>query len=187
VYEDCKCRWLAIQVRPNAERTVLIALDNKGYETFLPTYQSIRKWTDRKKILSHALFPGYLFCRWNQSVRLPIIGTQGVIRILGNGTIPIPVPDSEIASLQTVVTTQDVRCRPWPNVEVGAPVVIQSGPLRGVTGVLRAIQDESFLIVCVSLLQRSVAVKIQAHWVAPEALSSRLRGKPEEASQFGRK
>jgi hypothetical protein len=34
-YDGC---WFALQVRSNAERTVLASLEGQGYEGFLPTY-----------------------------------------------------------------------------------------------------------------------------------------------------
>jgi len=35
----------------------------KGFETFLPTYDSFHKWKDRTKKISEALFPDICLCR----------------------------------------------------------------------------------------------------------------------------
>ena len=88
--------WYALQVRPRTERFTAQLLNQKGYEPFLPTYLRKRRWSDRVKVLSQPLFPGYLFCRLDPLVRLPVLKTPGVISVVGVGKEPIPAPDHEI-------------------------------------------------------------------------------------------
>jgi transcription antitermination factor NusG len=88
--------WYAIRVRSKFERAVSIALSGKGYHEYLPLYRSRRTWSDREKDLDLPLFPGYVFCRFDVQVRLPILTTPGVISIIGMGKIPVAVPDTEI-------------------------------------------------------------------------------------------
>jgi transcriptional antiterminator NusG len=158
-------RWFAIQVRPNAEHATLAALQSKEYEAYLPTYRCKRQWSDRVRTLNLPLFAGYLFCRFNSAIQTSIISTPGVLRILGLGSTPLPVDDSEIISLRAIVAADNVHFYPWPKLEVGSNVCIRAGPLRGVVGTLRLIKDQQTLIVSVPLLQRSVAVEIQADWI----------------------
>ena len=79
--------WFALQVRSRYEKTVASYLDGKGYEWFLPTYQARKRWSDRVKEVELALFPGYLFCRFDPQDRLPILKTPGMISIVGNVVI----------------------------------------------------------------------------------------------------
>src|SRR5882757_2803627 len=96
--------WFAIQSAPKAEKKVAECLTHKGYRCFLPLYRSQRKWSDRTKVLELPLFPGYVFCRMRKDVSAPIRATPGVIRIVGFGDKPYPIPDSEIESLQQIVS-----------------------------------------------------------------------------------
>jgi transcription termination/antitermination protein NusG len=166
--QDCDGRWFAIQVRPNAEHTALAGLRSKGYEAYLPTFHCTRQWSDRTKKLRLPLFAGYLFCRFCSALTAPIVTTLGVVRILGIGKTPIPVEDSEIVSLQAIEAAVGVRSYPWPRLELGSQVCICAGPLRGLVGVLQSVKGESTLIVSVSLLQRAVAVEVQANWITAE-------------------
>src|SRR5713226_4572887 len=95
-------RWFALQVRPRYEKAAARALHNKGYEEFLPLYRSRRRWTDRVKEINLPLIPGYVFCRFDSSVVVPIVTTPGVIRIAGYGKTPAPVDESEITAIQAV-------------------------------------------------------------------------------------
>ncbi len=82
-FENC---WFVLQVRPNYEQIVATTLRNRGYEEFLP--RVIRSAVlHRPRIL----YPGYVFCRYDSSAKVPIVATPGVIRIVGNGVTPIPV------------------------------------------------------------------------------------------------
>ena len=57
--------WYALQVRSRKENYIASQIAGQGYECLLPTYRSIRKWSDRLKELEQPLFPGYLFCRFD--------------------------------------------------------------------------------------------------------------------------
>src|ERR1700728_3284470 len=90
--------WDAIRVRTICESSVADNLQGKGYNVFLPLYSDQRRWSDRVKKVTAALFPGYLFCRFNLQDRLlPILTTPGVVAIIGAGKTPLPVDDHEIS------------------------------------------------------------------------------------------
>ena len=156
--------WFALQVRSNCEKVSAAALCNRGYEEFLPFYQSRRRWSDRVKTLSLPLFPGYVFCRFAPSQRMSVLGTAGVYGIVSVGKIPAPIEEAEIAALQTVI-----HCRagvePWPFLNVGAKVRIAEGPLRGLDGILIQTKQQHRLVLSATLLQRSVAVEVDRSWI----------------------
>jgi transcription antitermination factor NusG len=158
--------WYAIRVRSKFERAVSTALSGKGYEEYLPLYRSRRTWSDRLKDLDLPLFPGYLFCRFDVQVRLPILTTPGVISIVGTGRIPVAIADGEIDAIQSVIRS-GLHLQPWPQLVVGSRVVIEQGPLQGLEGVAVDIKKKYRLFVSVPLLQRSVSVEIDREWVRP--------------------
>ena len=167
--------WYAIHVRSKFEQAVSAALSGKGYDEYLPLYRSRRKWSDRSKDLDLPLFPGYLFCRFDVQVRLPILTTPGVISIVGTGRIPIAISDREIDAIQTVVGS-GLHLHPWPQLAVGSRVAIEQGPLKGLEGVTLDIKKKHHLFISVPLLQRSVSVEIDREWVRPLSTPITPRG-----------
>jgi transcription antitermination factor NusG len=164
--------WFAIQVRTCTERTATTILQYQGYECFLPVSRSKRHWSDRIKQLDVPLFPGYLFCRFDPNNRLPVLKTPGVIQIVGIGKTLIPIDDDEVAALQCV-NKNGLPAQPWPFLQVGQIARIEYGPLRGLTGMVIQIKSEFRLVLCVTLLQRSVAVEVDRGWLSdPLPLSS---------------
>jgi len=96
-------RWYAVYVRSHCEKAVQESLKGKGVPAFSPFYRIRRKRSDRTKEVVLPLFPGYVFCQFDPVVRLPILTTPGVVRIVGGSHDPEPVDDAEIFSIQTVV------------------------------------------------------------------------------------
>jgi transcription antitermination factor NusG len=145
----------------------------KGYEEFLPVYQSRRRWSDRVKSVELPLFPGYVFCRLNVEYRLPILTIPGVLHFVGLGRVPVPIDDAEVADLQTAVRC-GLEVGPWPYLDVGQRVRLEAGPLAGLEGILVEQRKQHRIVVSVSLLQRSVAVEIEADWVTPLGRDRRI-------------
>jgi transcription antitermination factor NusG len=162
--------WFAAQVWSGRERLCAAHLRARGYEVFLPCYTERRRWSDRVKSLERALFAGYVFCRSDATVLAQVITTPGVIRIVGDGQRPLPIPTDEIEAIQRIVAS-DVAAAPWPFMHEGQQVRIDVGPLRGTHGRILRTKTDHRLIVSISLLQRSVAVEMDADWVSvPPAL-----------------
>ncbi len=165
-------RWFALQVRTRWESSTAVLLSGKGYQTFLPTYKAKKRSRDRVKEVESALFPGYVFCHFDAQKRLPVLVTPGVISVVGQGRIPMPVDDGEIASIRTVVSS-GLRAEPWPYLEVGQKIRIEQEVLQGLEGILISFKGNHRIVVSVSLLRRSVALEIDRSCVAPVGAAPR--------------
>jgi transcription antitermination factor NusG len=152
-------QWYALQLRTRWENTTATFLNNKGYETFLPTCESLNQVRGNSKKVTAPLFPGYVFCRFDALRRLPILVTPGVIKVVGRGRIPVPVEDDVLEAIQKMVST-GLRVEPCPYLVVGQRVRIEHGALTGVEGILTRIKGAHRIVVSISLLHRSVAVEI---------------------------
>jgi transcription antitermination factor NusG len=145
--------------------SVCRTLENKGYELFLPSYKTRRRWSDRFKELELALFPGYLFCRLSPEERtLPVLTTPGVRQLVGVGRQPVPIPDHEITAVQTIVKS-GLLAKPFPFLRVGQWVRIKHGPLEDLEGYLIGSRKHCRFVVAVEMLQRSVGVEVDGAWL----------------------
>jgi len=159
-------QWYAVRVRSNYESNVSTVLEHKGVEKFLPTYRSRRMWADRIKTLDLPLFPGYVFCRIPLEERNLVLTTGGVVDIVSVGRVPAPVSETEIDAIRKVVELR-VHAQPWPFLRIGQTVRIHSGSLSGLEGILIRVKNSWRLVISVTLLERSVAVEIDAAYVSP--------------------
>jgi len=175
--------WFALQIRTRWEATTAGLLQSKGLETFLPTYATKRKWSDRVKVVDSPLFPGYVFCRFDVHNRLPVLITPGVLSVVGRGKTPIPVDEREILSIQAAVGS-GIRLEPWPYVEIGERVRIQDDVFDGMEGILTSIKGTDRVVISVTLLRRSVALEIDRSRIVPlGSLRATSEAVAEEAAE----
>jgi transcription antitermination factor NusG len=163
ILHDLSESWFALRVKLHREKTVANMVNNKGFEGFVPVYKSSRRWSDRVKALELPLFPGYVFCRLNPKHRLRLMTIPGALYFAGNGKVPVPIDDAEIAAIQTAVHS-GLPTEPYAFLEVGQRVRLEVGPLTGMEGVLVETATQQRLVVSLTLLKRSVAVTVERHW-----------------------
>jgi transcription antitermination factor NusG len=162
-------QWFALAVKPRFDKAVARRLEMKGYETFLPLYKKQHRYETRSKDSEQPLFPGYVCCRFDVETRLPILTTPGVIQVLGAGSMPIALSDREIASLQAAMRSQ-YRVKPFPYVQTGQKVRINTGVLAGIEGIVMSFKEPLRLILSITLLQRSVLLEINCDHVSAERI-----------------
>jgi len=176
-------QWSALHTRYQHESKVEALLTAKGFETFLPTYESIRQWKDRKKRISEALFPGYLFIADVSRRRLQVMTTPGVCAIVCVAGTPATIPGHEIEAIRRCVS-DPVKVAPHPYLRGGDLVEVQSGPLAGVAGILVRMKDSCRLVVSVEILGRAAAVEIDASCVKKTNWGRPLNpGQPPDAGR----
>ena len=158
--------WFAIQTLSRHEKLVRDQLARRNVEHFLPTTKRINQWTDRKKVVEIPLFAGYCFARMSWVDRLPVLQSQGVVRFVGRAERPEPIPDEEIDSLRNLIKNS-AELVGHPYLREGMPVEVIGGPLQGVKGRLVREARYARFVVSITLIQRAVAVEIDASNVAP--------------------
>ena len=158
-------QWFAIQTLSRHEKVVRNQLEMRNVEHFLPTMKRLSQWTDRKKEVEVPLFAGYCFARFSLANRLPVLQSQGVVRVVGSGGRPEPIPDEEIESLRIIINSpSDYVCCPY--LKEGMIVKVIRGPLQGVKGRLVREARPCRLVLSISLIQRAVTIEIDAASVA---------------------
>jgi transcription antitermination factor NusG len=158
--------WWALYTRHQHEKSVAEMLSAKGFEVFLPLYSAMRRWKDRKKMLSLPLFPCYVFVRGGLNRRLQVVSTPGVHMILFYGERVAIIPEDEILAIQKTVEG-DFSVEPHPFLKCGERVRVVGGSLEGVEGVLVRKKNMFRLVLSVAMLAQSVSVEIDASDVVP--------------------
>jgi transcription antitermination factor NusG len=163
--------WWALYTRHQHEKTVADTLCAKGFEVFLPMYESVRRWKDRRKVLSLPLFPCYVFVRGELSRRLQILTTPGIHMILSHGETFAAIPETEIQAIRKTVNGH-FRVEPHPFLKCGDRVRVKRGSLQGVEGILVRKKNIFRLVLSVEMLAQSVGVEIDAADVEPVRLQA---------------
>jgi transcription antitermination factor NusG len=160
--------WWAIYTRHQHEKTIAENLSGNGFEVFLPLYKAVRQWKDRKKHLALPLFPCYVFLRCQSETRAHVLSTPGVHSIVMAAGHPAAIPDVDIEAIRRAVNSS-LKVEPHPFLRRGDWVRIRSGPLANIEGILIRRKGSYRLILSAEVLQKSLAVEVDAFSVEPLA------------------
>ncbi|MGI9101561.1 MAG: transcription termination/antitermination protein NusG [Terriglobales bacterium] len=158
--------WYAVYTRARHEKRVASQLEQKRIEFFLPLYESMRRWKDRRVLLPMPLFPGYIFVHFAVHDRLQVLTIPGVVRLVSFDGRPAPMSERDVEALRQGLS-EGLRAEPHPYLKVGRRVRVRSGPLAGMEGILTRKKDRFRLVLSLDLIMRSVAVEVDAADVEP--------------------
>jgi transcription antitermination factor NusG len=153
--------WYALYTWANHEKRVKQQLEQRSVESFLPVYEAVRRWKDRKMRLQVPLFPGYIFVRIALEERLNVLRVPSVVRLVGFNGHPSPLPQEEIEGLKRGLAS-GVQVEPHPFLTVGRRVRVKVGPLEGLKGIIIRRKNRLRIVISLDLIHRAAAVEIAA-------------------------
>jgi transcription antitermination factor NusG len=161
-------RWYALHTRSRHEKLVARQLTEKQFEVFLPLRREVHRWRDRYQEVELPLFAGYAFVRYSGApdLRLRVLRTPGVVRIVGFGEEDAPVPAEQIETLQRILGA-GARVQRHRYLRVGQRVRVISGALAGVEGVLVRVKDAQRLVIAIEPIRQAVCIELAGYEVYP--------------------
>lgn len=156
-----EARWYAIYTCARHEKRVAQQLERQSIEHFLPLYEAVHRWKDRRARVQLPLFPGYLFVHIPLARRMQVLEVPSVVRMVAFQGVPAVLPDEEILSLRSSLSG-DLRVEPHPYLKIGRRMRVIRGPLAGREGILVRKKDRLRLVISIDLIMRSMAVEVDA-------------------------
>ncbi len=163
--------WYVLHTKSKFENVVYQGLLKKNKEVFLPTIRARSRRQDRRLYLQQPLFPGYLFVRISATPaeRLDVLKTAGVVRLIGNREVPVPVKPDVIDSLKIIVQTNE-QVEAVNFLKQGDAVRVVAGPFAGVIGIFVQYQSAERVVVNIEAMGRAAAINVSAADVEPLSL-----------------
>jgi transcription antitermination factor NusG len=159
-------RWFAVYTHSRHEKMAAKHFAERDIQYFLPLYRKVHRWAKRSSVtLELPLFPNYVFVCVTPRQRVAVLGVPGVLAIVGRGHIPSALPNDEIELLRTGLDR--CKCEPYPHLVVGERVRIRAGSMEGMEGILIRRKNDLRVVLTLDLIQRSVAVEVNADDVEP--------------------
>ncbi len=104
-----KSTWHVLYVKSKQENKVHEILCENGLESFLPRIKTIRKWSDRKKILYQPLFPSYVFVNLKSKNEFNrALSIKGACSYIRFGNEYAKVTNDEISKIRILNNATDV-------------------------------------------------------------------------------
>lgn len=153
--------WYVVHTKNRFENVVFEGLQKKSLETFLPKILVRSKRKDRRKMIRVPLFPGYLFVKTdlNPNEHLEIVKTTGAVKLIGNKSGPISVPNEIVDSLKIIVAAEN-KVVTGSRFQKGDRVMVVAGPFTGVMGIFSRYKGQGRVIVHIDALGQFAAVDV---------------------------
>lgn len=137
--------WYVVQVRSGTEHNIRIQCNKKIPDTimercFIPYYEEKKKQNGSWNTLQKILFPGYIFMITEDVEKLffHLKTIEGMTKLIGTGNDIIPLTEEEIIFLQRLGGDEQIVSMSEGIIE-GTQVIITSGPLMGMEGLIKKI------------------------------------------------
>ncbi|HSD12745.1 MAG TPA: transcription termination/antitermination protein NusG [Patescibacteria group bacterium] len=163
-------RWYAIHTYSGYEENVSdnlkqriesLDMQDKIFGVMIPKEKKIKIKNGKRKTVEEKIFPGYVLVEMivTDDSWYVVRNTPNVTGFIGTGTIPTPVADEEIKSLQKRMGVEEPEYK--IDVEVNSPVKIVDGPFKNFEGKVAEIDEARGKIkVLVSMFGRETPVEL---------------------------
>ena len=153
--------WYAAYTASRHEKTVAEHLRQRDVESFLPLYETVRRWNNGRHRVQLPLFPGYVFVRMGMRDKLRVLQVPGLVQLVSFQGAPAALRDSEIETLRSALAA-GICAEPHRYLSVGSQVEICRGPLQGMRGILLRHQGQFRVVLSVEMIMRSIVVEVEA-------------------------
>jgi transcription antitermination factor NusG len=142
--------WFAIYTKSRTEKKVADRLADQHIEVYCPTQTVLRQWSDRKKKVTVAVFPSYVFVKFqDNNERLRILQTPGVVNFVRHLGADAKIRPKEIEAIQNLLGEyEEVSVESF---EKGDKVQIQHGSMKGQEGKVIITQKDKVIVYIESL------------------------------------
>lgn len=154
--------WYVAHTKPRQEQVAQENLRRQGFGVYLPKLKVLKYFGRRRQIAFEPLFPRYLFFRpahAGQSIA-PVRSTLGVASIVRFGAVPALLQPDTLESIRAFECQRnEADLAQLSGLERGMTVVVTSGPLAGLHGLVDMVSKER-VIVLMRLLGEETKVKL---------------------------
>lgn len=165
-------KWYAVQVMTGKEQEIaklcnLMIKKDILSDCFIPKYERIKRYQGKWHKEQLIMFPGYLFLETRQVDilfhKLKLV--PELTKILGAGTDFIPLTQIEMDFIR-LVTNKDYLVEMSVGYLLGKQIIITSGPLQKIGGIIRKIdRHKRTAVISVRLFGREQDVTVGAEIV----------------------
>lgn len=163
-------RWYAIHTYSGYEENVAENLkkriesydmQDKVYTVLIPKEKKIKIKNGKRRVVEEKIFPGYVLVEMivTDDSWYMVRNTPNVTGFIGTGTVPTPLSEEEVKSLQKRMGVEEPQYK--IDVQVGSPVRITDGPFKGFEGKVNEIDEARGKIkILVNMFGRETPVEL---------------------------
>lgn len=143
------------------QRIESMGMEDKIFGVLVPKEKKIKIKDGKRTTVEEKIFPGYVMVEMivTDDSWYVVRNTPNVTGFVGSGTIPTPISESEVASLQKRMGIEEPKYK--IDVKAGDLVRIMDGPFKDYEGKVGEIDDEKGKVkVLVSIFGRETPLEL---------------------------
>ncbi len=157
--------WYALYTKSRHEKLIKRELDKRCIQSFLPTRKIRKNWSDRKITVEEPLFKSYLFVKTDYLKKNDVLKVKGAVTFIKAGTKPVPISEKTISTLRSIVH-HEIAADPFPYLDKGDRVCINSGPFKGMEGYVARKDDKKCrVVVSIEAIKSSISIEVDSYLV----------------------
>jgi transcriptional antiterminator NusG len=144
------------------ERVKQMGMDKSFGQVLIPTESVLEMVKGQKRTTTRKFYPGYMFVQMelNEATYHLVKNTPKITGFLG-GTNPTPVPEKDIAAINTQMSEGAVKPKPRVSFEQNENVRVIDGPFANFSGIVEEVKPEKQKVrVLVSIFGRATPVEL---------------------------
>lgn len=143
------------------QRIESMGMEDKIFSVLVPTEKKIKIKGGKRHVVEEKIYPGYVLVEMivTDDSWYVVRNTPRVTGFIGAGTVPTPISEAEIESLQKRMGVEEPKYK--IDVKVGDAVKIVDGPFKDFDGKIAEIDEKKGKIkVLVSMFGRETPVEL---------------------------
>ena len=137
--------WHVIYTKPRAEKKVEERLNNFGIEAYCPVKQEVKQWSDRKKKILVPILPSMVLVNIDEKERNKVFDIPGVVRYMFWLKKHAIVKDSEVASLKSLLSQNNIISQNTETLKVGENINVPG--FENQSGIIKKISNNQIWVV----------------------------------------
>ena len=160
--------WFVLQFKPNSHYQATKNLNQQGFETFLPLYETTLRKASRFISTAQPLFPGYMFVTFDraESEWHKIKNTYGVSRLVTFNSILKSIPTKFINDLMSRYDLSG-NLIPIKELKKGDQVKVSKGPFANFIATVETYETDQRIWVLMDLMGRKTLIQAPLDTLQP--------------------
>lgn len=131
-------KWYALYTKPRWEKKVSLVLNNKEIECWCPVKKTEKQWSDRKKIIEEPLFTSYVFVNIDESERIKVLETDGILNFVFYLGKPAVIRNEEIDLIKKYLaeTEASISVQSFSSLDENTKIKVNHGVFMDYTGTI---------------------------------------------------
>jgi transcriptional antiterminator RfaH len=158
--------WYAVHCTSRRENYAALHLTRQNFDVLLPVRLATRRHARRLETVRGPFFPGYLFVAFDpaRTCWRAINGTRGVVRLVGCGDAPTPVPMRVMTALKSECDTDGLLSR-RPDYAEGQPLRVVAGAFAAIVGTFDRLDEGGRVRLLLEMMGGARTARLPAEYV----------------------